>query len=168
MRRIVAILSLALLAACHPGPKPGGTAKTTVTQETKASGMVTRNALEFTAYAIRPTLGNNTTTGAYVDAVHGTRANLALRLSGEASGAAAYVQHGFAGLQARGRKDLLPERPLTASRQKPNRDVIAPRRVQHQAGKLSHPARARQLSFVFGHLLETGQVFDFEISLERR
>ena len=69
MRRIVAILSLALLAACHPGPKPGGTAKTTVTQETKAAGMVTRNALEFTAYAIRPTLGNNTTTGAYV-AIH--------------------------------------------------------------------------------------------------
>jgi len=66
MRRVVAILSLALLAACHPGPKPGGTAKTTVTQETKAAGMVTHNALEFTAYAMRPTLGNNTTTGAYV------------------------------------------------------------------------------------------------------
>ncbi len=70
MKRVVAILSLALLAACHPGPKPGGTAqtaaKTTVSQETKSAGMVTHNAIEFTAYAMRPTLGNNTTTGAYV------------------------------------------------------------------------------------------------------
>jgi hypothetical protein len=66
MRRVVAILSLTLLTACHPAPKGETGSKTTVTQETKAAGMVTHNALEFTAYAMRPTLGNNTTTGAYV------------------------------------------------------------------------------------------------------
>ncbi len=66
MKHAVAILSLVLLAACHPAPKPGGPAKTTVIQETKADGMVTHNTIELTAYAMRPALGNNTTTGAYV------------------------------------------------------------------------------------------------------
>lgn len=66
MRRVVAILSLVLLAACHPGPKPGGPTKTTVRQETKTDGMVMRNTLEMTAYTMRPTLGNNTTTAAYL------------------------------------------------------------------------------------------------------
>jgi copper(I)-binding protein len=66
VKRVFAILCFSLLAACHPGPRPGGTAKTTVTQETRADGMVTHNAIELTAYAMRPTLGNNTTTAAYV------------------------------------------------------------------------------------------------------
>ncbi|WP_443748928.1 copper chaperone PCu(A)C [Asticcacaulis solisilvae] len=66
MKRVVAILSLSLLAACHPAPKGETGSRTTVTQETRADGMVTHNAIELTAYAMRPTLGNNTTTAAYV------------------------------------------------------------------------------------------------------
>lgn len=66
MKRVAAILSLGLLAACHPAPKGETGSKTVVRQETKADGMVTHNAIELTAYAMRPTLGNNTTTAAYV------------------------------------------------------------------------------------------------------
>ncbi len=66
MKRFIAVLSLAALAACHPAPKGETGSKTTVSQETRADGMVTHDAMELTAYAMRPTLGNNTTTAAYV------------------------------------------------------------------------------------------------------